>query len=122
MTSSFGSPTPAPEITRGDPSGAAADSPEPAAQRRPNRLLTQPVRPWGFRSTPGTENGTPAWRCSHGAPTSTSGRDVTVPLIRCLNTLDDEIMGVPGEGCNPVVAESANEMIEALNRRTETSR
>jgi len=33
---------------------------------------------------------------------------VTVPMTRCLNTLD-EIMGVPGEGVTPVVAESAKE-------------
>ena len=33
---------------------------------------------------------------------------MTVPMTRCLNTLD-EIMGVPGEGVTPVVAESAKE-------------
>ena len=115
MTSSSGSLTPAPEITRGDPKGASGLAGACCAEGAAQPAVDSTGQALGVPLNPGPRTEPP----TGDVPTAhqRQSRHVSdLPLIRCLNTLADEIMGVPAEGVTRVVAESAEEMTEALNR------
>ncbi len=120
MTSSCGSPIPAPEITGGDPSVAAADSPEPATHRGAAQPAVDSTgQALGIPLNPGSRTKPPP-AMFPGAPTSTSGRDVAVPSDFAARTVRRRDDGRRPRG-NPVVAEFAKERFVAVNGRLETS-